>query len=178
MCSIIRILKLAHIGHGTIIDLRKLGPLLSTNALLSSGSLIFGSLVGERGKLSTISVGRDTFIGSGTVISAAKKVRVGNNCLISNNCYICDHNSHSLRMHDRRTDVKNYIGGKKNWKNIEIKPTVIGNDVWVGYGSIILKGVSIGDGAIVGAGSIVTKNILKHTIVAGNPAKLVRKMII
>lgn len=52
---------------------------------------------------------------------------------------------------------------------------VIGNDVWIGYRAIILSGVHIGDGAIVGAGSIVTKDVSPYTIVAGNPAKTIRK---
>ena len=50
----------------------------------------------------------------------------------------------------------------------------IGNDVWIGYGTMIRKGISIGNGAIIGAGSIVTKDVEPYTIVAGNPAKLIR----
>lgn len=50
----------------------------------------------------------------------------------------------------------------------------IGNDVWLGYRSVILAGVTIGDGAIVGAYSVVTKNVPPYTVVAGNPAKEIR----
>jgi acetyltransferase-like isoleucine patch superfamily enzyme len=53
-------------------------------------------------------------------------------------------------------------------------PVIIGNDVWVGYGSIILSGVKIGDGAIIGAGSIVTQDVPPYAIVGGNPARLIR----
>ena len=52
---------------------------------------------------------------------------------------------------------------------------IVGNDVWIGNDVIILNGVKIGDGAIVGAGSVVTKDIEPYSIVAGNPAKLIRK---
>lgn len=52
---------------------------------------------------------------------------------------------------------------------------VIGNDVWIGYKATILSGVTIGDGAVVGAHSLVTKDVPPYTIVAGNPAKIVRK---
>ena len=52
---------------------------------------------------------------------------------------------------------------------------IIGNDVWIGYGAMILAGVCIGDGAVIGAGSVVTGNIEPYSIVAGNPAKLIRK---
>lgn len=53
--------------------------------------------------------------------------------------------------------------------------TKIGFDVWIGAGSFIRCGVEIGDGSIIGAGSIVTKNIPPFSIVAGNPAKIIRK---
>jgi len=56
-----------------------------------------------------------------------------------------------------------------NWKGLDLVTTV-GDDVWIGYGSIIIQGVEIGEGAIVAAGSVVTKNVAPYTIVAGNPA--------
>jgi len=52
--------------------------------------------------------------------------------------------------------------------------TIIGNDVWFGYDSTIMPGVTIGDGAIIGAKSVVTKNVPPYTIVGGNPAKVIR----
>jgi chloramphenicol O-acetyltransferase type B len=51
---------------------------------------------------------------------------------------------------------------------------VIGNDVWLGYGSLILSGVTIGDGAVIGARAVVTKSVPPYAIVAGNPARLLR----
>ena len=53
--------------------------------------------------------------------------------------------------------------------------TVIGNDVWIGQNAVILPGVHIGDGAIIGANSVVGRNVEPYTIVAGNPAKVLRK---
>lgn len=55
------------------------------------------------------------------------------------------------------------------------KTTEIGNDVWIGNGVIILQGIIIGNGAVIGAGSVVTKNVEPYTVVAGNPAKTIRK---
>ena len=54
------------------------------------------------------------------------------------------------------------------------KPTVIGNDVWIGYGAIIMAGITIGDGAVIGAGAVVTKNVEPYSIVAGVPAKIIK----
>ena len=51
---------------------------------------------------------------------------------------------------------------------------MIGNDCWIGYGSLILSGVVIGDGAVVAAGSIVTHDVPPYAVVAGNPAKVIR----
>jgi virginiamycin A acetyltransferase len=53
--------------------------------------------------------------------------------------------------------------------------TVIGNDVWIGYGATIMPGVTIGDGVIIGSKSVVTKDVEPYAIVGGNPAKLIRK---
>ena len=53
--------------------------------------------------------------------------------------------------------------------------TVIGNDVWIGQNAVILPGVKIGDGAIIGLNSVVTKDVPPYTIVAGNPAREIRK---
>lgn len=52
--------------------------------------------------------------------------------------------------------------------------TVVGNDVWIGHGALILPGVTIGSGAIIGAGSIVSRDVAPYSIVAGNPARLIR----
>ena len=54
------------------------------------------------------------------------------------------------------------------------KTTVIGNDVWIGCGAIILSGVTVGDGAVIGAGAVVTKDVAPYAIVAGVPAKKIR----
>ena len=56
------------------------------------------------------------------------------------------------------------------------KPIKIGNDVWVGGGAIILPGVTIGDGCTIGAGSVVTKDVEAFTVVAGNPARFIKRV--
>ena len=57
----------------------------------------------------------------------------------------------------------------------QLLPTKIGRDVWIGANAVILGGVTIGDGAVVGAGAVVTKNVEAGFVVAGNPAKVLRK---
>jgi virginiamycin A acetyltransferase len=74
--------------------------------------------------------------------------------------------------------ISSYVGrrlfnGELQTHNID-EPIRIGNDVWIGHGAIILKGVYVGNGAIVGAGSVVTKKIPDYAIVVGNPAQIMR----
>ncbi|MNW06569.1 putative acetyltransferase [compost metagenome] len=58
---------------------------------------------------------------------------------------------------------------------VSTKPIVIGDEVWIGCKSIILKGVTIGNGAVVAAGSVVTKDVEPYTLVAGIPAKVIKR---
>ena len=69
-----------------------------------------------------------------------------------------------------------YLIKKKTWDDVVIRPTIIEEDVWIGVNAIILKGIIIGKGAIVAAGAVVTKNVPPNTIVAGNPAKVIKEL--
>lgn len=62
-----------------------------------------------------------------------------------------------------------------NWRNQH--RVIIGPDVWIGHGTVIMPGVSVGTGAIIGSGSIVTKNVADYTIVAGNPARIIKRRV-
>lgn len=59
--------------------------------------------------------------------------------------------------------------------DLPAKDTVVGNDVWIGYGAIIMPGVTIGDGAIIATGAVVTKDVPPYAIAGGNPAQVVRQ---
>jgi acetyltransferase-like isoleucine patch superfamily enzyme len=101
---------------------------------------------------------------------------VGDDVLISWGCNIVDHNSHSLKWTERKQDVKDWYQGKKDWAGVSVRPVKIGNKAWLGLNVTILKGVEIGEGAVVGAGSVVIKSVPPWTIVAGNPATMVREI--
>jgi len=62
-----------------------------------------------------------------------------------------------------------------NWRNSN--RVIIGADVWIGHAAIVMPGVSVGTGSIIGSGSVVTKNVPDYTIVAGNPAKIIRRRV-
>jgi galactoside O-acetyltransferase len=136
-----------------------------------------------------IIIGHNTFIGNSNLISR-NKIEIGNNVLISWNCYIQDHNSHSLDWQDRAqelnvvypvyTDImRNGIGNiylNRNLEKVKSAPIKICDKAWIGFNSIILKGVTIGEGAVVGAGSVVVKDVPPWSVVAGNPAKVVKEI--
>lgn len=118
--------------------------------------------------LRTLQPGAKLLIGSearmsGTTICAAEQVIIGDRCVIGANVTIADTDFHALDPGVRSSDADAVLAVHK--------PVEIGDDVFIGGGSIVLKGVRIGAGAVVGAGSVVTKAVPELTIVAGNPAR-------
>ena len=105
---------------------------------------------------------------SQSALICTKQINIGNNVKIGGGCAIYDTDFHSLDAAIRKTDA--------DIKYRKSKPIFIGNNVFIGARSIILKGVNIGKNSIVGAGSVVTKNIPDNEIWAGNPAKFIRKI--
>lgn len=141
---------------------------------IGAGSIVDATFSFERPG-ARIVIGTGTFIGRSTLV-AAREVQVGNDVLISWDVTIVDHDSHSIRFSERRNDVRDWRDGQKNWEHVSDAPVIIGHKAWIGFGAKILKGVTIGEGAIVGAGAIVTKNVPEWTVVAGNPARVIREL--
>lgn len=122
-----------------------------------------------------VSESRSADLGKGSYNNHAKiyswgdgELSVGKYCSISYDVrFILDDGSHQYNI------ITNYP-----FKSNEINPPKgikIGNDVWIGMGTIILPGVNIGDGATVAAGSVVTKDVEPYTVVGGVPAKLIKE---
>ena len=113
---------------------------------------------------SVIKIGDKTSIEEARITSFEPyKIEIGNDCMFSANIVIMNTDVH--KIYDIDTGLKTNEG----------KEISIGNHVWLGIRTIILKGVSIGDNAIVAAGSIVTKDVKANTIVSGNPAKQIKE---
>lgn len=125
-----------------------------------------------------IEIGKNCYIGDHSRIWAADNIKIGNNVLIAHNVNIFDNDTHPIDYLERRDDAENIIfrGIRKNYQSLHSSPVEIGHDTWIGCNSIILKGVKIGKGTIVAAGSVVTKDVPPNVIVAGNPAKIVKKL--
>jgi acetyltransferase-like isoleucine patch superfamily enzyme len=124
-----------------------------------------------------IIIGDYCYVGENTKIWSAEKIQIGNNVLIAHNVNIHDNISHPISAKERHADYKRIIGIEKidaTLFDLRTKPVIIKNDAWIGFNSIILKGVTIGEGAIVGAGSLVTKNVPDFAVVVGNPAQIIK----
>lgn len=133
----------------------------------------------------SIEIGSRSFINGGTRLISRSKITIGDDVTIAWGCTIYDHDSHSLDWEERANDLKQQIADykmgnsmvlNKNWATVPTKPIVVENKVWIGFDVLILKGVTIGEGAVVGAKSVVTKDVEPWTVVAGNPAKLVKRL--
>lgn len=116
----------------------------------------------------TLTIGQNSGI-SNTVIQCWRQICIGSNVNIGAGCLLLDTDFHCVdwkKRLDRRTD---FFNSKK-------APIEIGDSVFIGARSIILKGVKIGDRAIISAGSVVTKDIPSDCIAAGNPCKIVCRL--
>lgn len=126
-----------------------------------------------------IAIGDFCYVGELSKIWSAGHIKIGNHVLISHNVNIHDNISHPIESSKRIEDFERIIGYKSHaLSNFNLKPkaVTIKDKAWIGFNTIILKGVTIGEGAIVGAGSVVTKDVPDWTIVAGNPAKIIREI--
>jgi acetyltransferase-like isoleucine patch superfamily enzyme len=136
-------------------------------------SLVDGSIYFER-ENARISIGKRVFM-NGTLI-ASSKIDIEDDVLVAWGVTIVDHDSHAISFANRANDVLQWRENKKSWAHVRTDPVKIAAKAWVGFNSIILCGVTVGEGAIVGAGSVVKKDVPPWTIVAGNPAQIIREI--
>jgi acetyltransferase-like isoleucine patch superfamily enzyme len=133
---------------------------------------LYGCLVGDHTRI-------------GTFVEIQKNSSIGKNCKISSHTFICEgvtieddvfigHNVTFINdMYPRSTAPGGALQTEADWK---VVPTFIRKGASVGSSATILAGVTVGEGAIVGAGAVVTKDVPPWTIVAGNPARVLRKI--
>ena len=114
-------------------------------------------------------IGENTYIGRHCTLQA--NGRIGRGVLIANNVGIIGRIDHEYRTPGVLIRDGSWIGNDPNLAALPENQVDIGDDVWIGFGSVVLSGVRIGDGAVVAAGSVVTQDVAAFAIVAGVPAR-------
>jgi acetyltransferase-like isoleucine patch superfamily enzyme len=126
-------------------------------------------------------IGDETKIGA--FVEIQKNATIGRRCKISSHTFICEGVTiedfvfigHGVAFindtYPRATTRQGELQSERDWK---VAPTIVRKGASIGSGTTILCNVTIGEGALVGAGSVVTRNVPPHTIVAGNPARVLR----
>ncbi len=149
------------------------------------GNIIIGDNVYIDGYLKTegrgkIQIGNNCSFRQNTFIGAVNSVKIGNNVFGAENIFIVDNNNHPISPKERYKMTMTPPGSVLwGWlgENVLNSPVEIEDNVWIGRYSMILKGVKIGKNSIIAAGSVVTKSVPQNSIVAGNPAKIVKTLI-
>lgn len=131
------------------------------NVVASSDNKTRLSVWGDKEGLGRIQIGDFCLICPGVRISSAHEIRIGNSCMFANGAYVTDSDWHDI--YDRISVGKT-------------EPVLIGNNVWVGDGAVVCKGVTIGENSIIGAGAVVVSPVPANCIAAGNPAKVVKQL--
>ena len=154
------------------------------SANLEKKEHILNELLGGRGK--------NLWVTAPFYVDYGENIYLGDNCEINMNCTLLDDNKiiignnaliapnvqiytafHPTNADDRFGKPKE--DGSFEFCKTRTAPVVIGNNVWIGGGAIILPGVTIGDNVVIGAGSVVTKNIPSNTVACGNPCRVMRE---
>jgi acetyltransferase-like isoleucine patch superfamily enzyme len=115
---------------------------------------------------------------NGAWIICEAAVTIGDHTLISWNVVLMDSYRLPFDRAERRRLLERvpFVQGRRIAGAIPAKPIHIGPNVWIGFGACVLPGITIGEGAIVGACSVVTEDIAPYTMVAGNPARAIRRL--
>jgi acetyltransferase-like isoleucine patch superfamily enzyme len=111
----------------------------------------------------TVSIGAKTVLGQECTISSYQRVAIGRECVIADRVMLIDFD-HGMVEVDRPIRLQ----------GIYKRDVHVGNNVWIGYGACILRGVTVGDNAVIGTGAVVTRDVPPNAVVAGVPARLIR----
>jgi acetyltransferase-like isoleucine patch superfamily enzyme len=121
-----------------------------------------------------LDIGDDTIL-AGAIFMCAARISIGKRCIVSYNVTIADCDFHPRDPELRKQDaIANAPEGDRSQRPLLIaRPVTIEDDVWIGIGAIILKGVRIGERARIAAGAVVTSDVAAGVLVAGNPARAI-----
>jgi maltose O-acetyltransferase len=149
--------------------------LTKQNIIIGKNCSLHGVIIcNKNGKLS---IGNYTTIRFKSIVGIEEYISIGNHVIISNNVSIFDNNNHPTSPIKRKNmSESGFESDLWHWEHSKSAPIIIEDNVWVGQNASILKGVTIGRGSIIAMNAVVTKSVPSFSIVAGNPAKIVKKI--
>lgn len=147
-----------------------------SNIQIGNESIIRGILRCENWNPAKLIIEDMVYIGDDCLISCSKEIRIGRYSMLAHGVQLFDNDSHPIDSEERIEDYRAVLGKKPERSFIESAPIQIGEKVWVGFNSIVLKGVTIGEGSVIAAGSLVVRDIPPYTLAAGNPARVIKSI--
>ena len=144
---------------------------------LGRGSQVLSGTMLDVGQQGRVKVGNCSMLNACWLI-ADSEIIIGDYTMMSWSVVIMDSYRFSRNREQRRRQLKELslnTGRKAPTSVAAARPVLIGNNVWIGFEACILPGVKVGDGALIGARSVVIEDVPPYTIVAGNPARVVRQ---
>jgi acetyltransferase-like isoleucine patch superfamily enzyme len=141
---------------------------------IGKAASIYLGVMFDLGPEAHVKIGAFTLINGARIISD-REITIGDHCLISWNVVLMDTYRFSFEAEARRKQLQQ-AARKEPHEDTKTNPIHIGANVWIGFDSCILPGVRIGDGSVVGARSVVVENVPPLTVVAGNPARIIRTL--
>jgi acetyltransferase-like isoleucine patch superfamily enzyme len=150
---------------------------LSEGVRIGRGSTTYLGTMFDLGPRGRVIIGNFSLI-HGAWFICDSQIEVGDHALISWNVVFMDTYGTSLDPTERRKQLEAlpFEQHRRMPRGAPAKPISIGRNVWIGFDCVVLPGVTIGEGSIVGARSVVTEDVPPFTIVAGNPARVIRKL--
>lgn len=152
-------------GKGAKIEFKGKGTIVNNYSVSNAFGLFQRTIFYAPGGHITIGEGCGI---SGTTFCSMVEVTVGDRVQVGANCKIMDNDQHALDPEERRLDIRDNVGKKA---------VRIGDDCFIGTGSIILKGTVLGRNCVVGAGSVVHGEFPDNCVIAGNPAKIIKHLV-
>jgi acetyltransferase-like isoleucine patch superfamily enzyme len=154
------------------VERRKKGGMIK----IGDGCVISGVMITER-ENSFIDIGNNVFVGGNTTFDCVERISIEDDVLISYGCLIADSDNHNIHYEIRKNDLRDWMqNGGHDWTTIDTKPVHVGKGVWLGAREVVLKGVTICEGAVEGAGNVGARDVPSKSGVAGNPARVIRKI--
>lgn len=143
---------------------------------LGANSVCRGVLRCDKSTRARIEVGEDVYLGDDVLISAMEEIIIERAVMVAHGVQILDNDSHPTDPDERFAHWRRIRHGVKTPVRVASSPIQIREYAWIGLNSLIMKGVTVGEAAIVAAGAVVTRDVPPWTLVAGNPARVVREL--